>query len=70
MAKRIKPAVGWGVNMSGRMSTAIFFTRGAATYEAEWTNADRDCKVIRVAIVPLADAVRAGLVTKKEARTK
>ena len=70
MPKGIKPAVGWGVNMCGRIGTAIFSTRGAAIHEAEWTSVEPDCKAIRVAIVPLADAVRAGLVTAKEARAK
>jgi len=68
MAKRIEPNVGWGVKVSGPRPylTDYFGTQ----FGADCNIVDPDGKPLRVAIVPLADAVRAGLVTKKEARAK
>ena len=72
MPKRIEPNVGWGVKVSGPRPylTNYFGTQFGAKVNAEGSCVCPTLKAIRVAIVPLADAVRAGLVTKKEARTK
>ena len=61
MAKRIKPAVGWGMHDGERIWNQ---------FGSPQTVKLMGYKPIRVAIVPLADAVRAGLVTAKEARAK
>jgi len=66
MAKRIKPAVLWGVRDEDRVWFGV--AQYKQTAQAIWKGRGR--KVIRVAIVPLADAVRAGLVTANEARAK